>query len=112
MKSAFLSNMSHEIRTPLTSIIGFADILGEQVDDANKEFTQLIEASAQRLMGTLSAVLDLAQLEGHSLEINPEPINLEDHTRTIIDSFRFNGGIQEAEAGHGMQARHLFHGPH
>ena len=88
LKSAFLSNMSHEIRTPLTSIIGFADILGDQVDDANKEFTQLIEASAQRLMGTLSAVLDLAQLEGQSLEISPEPVNLEEHTRHVVESFR------------------------
>ena len=88
LKTAFLSNMSHEIRTPLTSIIGFADILGDQVDDANKEFTQLIETSAQRLMSTLSAVLDLAQLEGHSLEINPEPLNLEEHTREIVESFR------------------------
>ncbi len=87
LKNAFLSNMSHEIRTPLTSIIGFADILGEQVDDANREFTQLIEESAQRLMGTLGAVLDLAQLEGHSLEIKLEPTDLVEHTKDILTHF-------------------------
>ena len=87
LKSAFLSNMSHEIRTPLTSIIGFADILGEQVDDANREFTQLIEESAQRLMGTLGAVLDLAQLEGHSLEIKLEPTDLIAHTKALVASY-------------------------
>lgn len=87
LKTAFLSNMSHEIRTPLTSIIGFADILGEQVDDANREFTQLIEESAQRLMGTLGAVLDLAQLEGHSLEVKLEPTNLIECTREVVASF-------------------------
>ncbi len=86
LKTAFLSNMSHEIRTPLTSIIGFADILGEQVDDANREFTQLIEESAQRLMGTMGAVLDLAQLEAHSLEIKLEPINLLNHVREIVEA--------------------------
>ena len=87
LKSAFLSNMSHEIRTPLTSIIGFADILGEQVDDANREFTQLIEESAQRLMGTLGAVLDLAQLEGHSREIKLEPTDLVDHSKKLLAQF-------------------------
>ena len=88
LKTAFLSNMSHEIRTPLTSIIGFADILGEHVDDSNKEFTQLIEESAQKLMSTLNAVLDLAQLEGHSLELNKEKLDLYEHTRSIAESFR------------------------
>ena len=87
LKTAFLSNMSHEIRTPLTSIIGFADILGEQVDDANREFTQLIEESAQRLMGTLGAVLDLAQLEGHSLEIKLEPTDLLEHTANMVELY-------------------------
>ncbi|MFK7845821.1 MAG: ATP-binding protein [Rhodothermales bacterium] len=87
LKTAFLSNMSHEIRTPLTSIIGFADILGEQVDDANREFTQLIEESAQRLMGTLGAVLDLAQLEAHSLEIKLEPTDLVAHSTQILEEF-------------------------
>lgn len=88
LKTAFLSNMSHEIRTPLTSIIGFADILGEQVDDANREFTQLIEESAQRLMDTLSAVLDLAQLEAHSLEIKLEPTDLVGHAEEVLAEFK------------------------
>ena len=88
LKSVFLSNMSHEIRTPLTAIIGFADILNNEVDDSMKEFTQLIEENAQRLLDTVGSVLDLAQLEGHSLEINPVPLDLEDHTRSIVDSFQ------------------------
>src|SRR5690606_8030846 len=32
-KSEFLANMSHEIRTPMTSIIGYASILGQQLED-------------------------------------------------------------------------------
>lgn len=88
LKSAFLSNMSHEIRTPLTSIIGFADILGQQVDDANREFTQLIEESAHNLMGTLGAVLDLAQLEAHSLEIKLEPVDIATHTQQVLDGYK------------------------
>lgn len=88
LKTVFLGNMSHELRTPLTSIIGFADILSKQVDDTNKEYTHLIEDNAQRLLDTLGSVLDLAQLEGQSLDINPTPLNLEDHTRSILDSYQ------------------------
>ena len=87
LKATFLANMSHEIRTPLTSIIGFADILGETVDESNKEFTQLIEESAQRLMDTLNSVLNLAQLEAHSLEINLEPLDLFTHAQSISEQF-------------------------
>ncbi|MEM1117117.1 MAG: PAS domain S-box protein [Bacteroidota bacterium] len=67
VKTTFLANMSHEIRTPLTAILGFADVLGDEVEDpAQKEFVELISRSGQRLMDTLNSVLDLARLEaGH-----------------------------------------------
>lgn len=88
LKSAFLLNMSHELRTPLTSIIGFADILSGQLDDTNGEFVHLIHESAQRLMNTLSAILDLSQLEGHSLELNPQPVDLAEHTAAVATSYK------------------------
>lgn len=88
LKAVFLDNMSHEMRTPLTSIIGFADILRKHVDDANKEYTQLIEENAQTLLDTVESLLDLAQLEGDSLELNPVPVNLEEHTRSVVETFQ------------------------
>lgn len=88
LKSAFLSNMSHEIRTPLTSIIGVADILGHQTDDTNREFAHVIEESAQQLMDTLGAVLDLTQLENHSLELDPEPLELTNHIDSVMRDYR------------------------
>ena len=76
LKTAFLANMSHEIRTPLTSIIGFGDILAEEVHPANREFVELIRRNGQRLMQTLNSVLDLAQLESHTLYLNVAPVDL------------------------------------
>lgn len=72
LKSVFLTNISHEIRTPLTTIVGFAEILLEGVDDEKREFVELIQQGGKRLLETLTSILDLARLESKSFEIEPE----------------------------------------
>ncbi len=83
LKSAFLANMSHEIRTPLTSIIGFAEAIGDATPDAVEEdgqsiprFASLIEKSGRRLLDTLNSVLDFSQLEAGSLQLQLQKVNL------------------------------------
>ena len=64
LKSTFLANMSHEIRTPLTAILGFSDVLADEITDPEQqEFVGLIAQGGRRLMDTLNSVLDLARLE-------------------------------------------------
>ncbi len=89
LKSAFLANMSHEIRTPLTSIIGFAEVIGDELDppssharssldtgsDTIRQFTRLIEKSGRRLLETLNSVLDLSQLEAGAMALSLEAVN-------------------------------------
>ena len=85
LKSAFLANMSHEIRTPLTSIIGFAEAIGDDVpsnstSSADHEnilrFASLIEKSGRRLLDTLNSVLDFSQLEAGALQLNRQHMDL------------------------------------
>ncbi|WP_103028026.1 PAS domain S-box protein [Salinibacter altiplanensis] len=79
MKSAFLANMSHEIRTPLTSIIGFAEAIGDEVgggDTTVSQFAGLIEQGGRRLLETLDAVLNLSKLEAEEMELTFAPLNL------------------------------------
>ena len=82
LKSAFLNNMSHELRTPLTGILGFAEILAEEIQDERREFAERIVSSGMRLQETLNSILDLAQLEGGSLELDAERLNVADEVRT------------------------------
>ncbi|MFO8100400.1 MAG: PAS domain S-box protein [Salinibacter sp.] len=98
LKSAFLANMSHEIRTPLTSIIGFAEAIGDEIEtidgserdrdaDALDRFANLIERSGRRLLETLNAVLNLSKLEAGEMDLNPRPMDLGDEVAEACQLF-------------------------
>ena len=83
LKSVLLTNISHETRTPLTTILGFAEILEEEVDDDQKEFVHLIQQGGKRLLNTLMSILDLARLESSSFQFEPEHFNI---CATVFDT--------------------------
>jgi len=88
LKSAFLANMSHEIRTPLTSIIGFAEVLGEEVGGQEKEMASLIQRSGMRLKQTLTSVLDLARLEEDEISLTLKRTALNDQIHETVNLLR------------------------
>ncbi len=88
LKTSLLTNMSHEIRTPLTGIIGFAEILADRAADEQRELAEYIAVSGDRLMQTLTSVLDLAQLEGGHMKIKTERVDVVHQTRQTLDMFR------------------------
>ena len=76
LKTSILANMSHEIRTPLTAILGFADILREEVPEDLYEYADTIRTGGQRLLDTLNDILDFARLDAERAGIVPEPIDV------------------------------------
>lgn len=88
LKSAFLANMSHEIRTPLTGILGFTELLDEELENRNqadlREFTQIIDRSARRLLTLLNDLLDLSKIEANRLELQLQPTDVEEVTRQAV----------------------------
>jgi PAS domain S-box-containing protein len=90
LKSAMLANMSHEIRTPLTSIIGFAEALGEenQQNGTSSRFAELIEKSGRSLLHTLDGVLNLSKLEAGRMELEAQSITLTEHVQEVAEEFR------------------------
>ncbi|WP_412069495.1 ATP-binding protein [Rubrivirga sp. IMCC43871] len=75
LKSSILANMSHEIRTPLTAILGFADILREEVPEDLYEYADTIHGGGQRLLDTLNDILDFARLDAERASVLPESID-------------------------------------
>ncbi|MBK6681938.1 MAG: HAMP domain-containing histidine kinase [Ignavibacteriales bacterium] len=71
--------MSHELRTPLIGILGFAEILSEEVEDPYfKKLTDSIYKAGQRLSNSLSLILDLSRIEADKLTLNLEDVDLID----------------------------------
>ena len=87
LKSAFVANMSHEVRTPLTAILGFASVLGEELDGEQRELAEIIKQSGERLLDTLNSVLDLARLEADAMNFAPGSLNLNDELEAATRLF-------------------------
>ena len=80
MKSRFLATMSHELRTPLTSILGFSEIIRDQLfgpvglaDYA--DYAGDICASGRHLLELINDVLDLSKIEAGKFELDIVPFD-------------------------------------
>jgi PAS domain S-box-containing protein len=88
LKESLFQNMSHELRTPLTGILGFAEVLAEEVEPEQSEAVEVIYRSARRLMDTLNSVLDLAQIESGNLAIRLEQIDVGAVAAEVVELLR------------------------
>lgn len=79
-KSAFLANMSHELRTPLHTIIGYSDILKEEVAENQHqhylEDLSIIHSSGEHLLSLISNILDLTKIEVGKMELAMETYDI------------------------------------
>ena len=92
LKSQFLTTMSHELRTPLTAIIGYSEILEEDLEDAPEhakpEDARRIRRAARHLLTLINEVLDFSKIESGHLEIINGPVNIEALLRDVEETVR------------------------
>lgn len=73
LKTSFLNNLNHEIRTPLNAILGFSDLLFEEVpDDQKREFVQIINSNAEQLLRIIDDVLIVSRMDAERLGIDEQ----------------------------------------
>lgn len=75
-KSAFLAAMSHELKTPLNAVLGFSEIIKDEVlgpisPERYRGYAEDIHASGKRLLTIVCDVLDVAQLSGGAITLQP-----------------------------------------
>jgi PAS domain S-box-containing protein len=89
LKSAFLANISHEIRTPMNSIIGFAELLGNDdlPDERRKWYSRIISENAEMLLVIVNNVLDISRLETGQLKIMHQETDLNKVISDIYNLF-------------------------
>jgi signal transduction histidine kinase len=88
LKNEFLARVSHDLRTPLNSIIGFSELLTQEVagklNKKQADFIAAINRNGYTLLSLINDLLDLASIESGQLNVRREPVPLQG----IVDDVR------------------------
>lgn len=88
LKSSFLANMSHELRTPLNSILGFTDVMLEELDGPltpnMDNDLKLIQKNGKHLLHLINDVLDMAKIESGKMNLIIEKFNLNETIEDVM----------------------------
>lgn len=77
LKTIFLSNMSHELNTPMSGIMGFSELLLQDLEDKNqRDMAMYIHKSSKRLNETLTSLLDISKIQAQNLDIKFIPVDI------------------------------------
>lgn len=92
-KRSFLRMVSHELRTPLNSILGFSEIISQELygplgAPQYKEYAGIIRSSGQRLLKLVNQVIEIARLEGHAMDLTPRAEALDHALDDVLDGLR------------------------
>lgn len=98
-KSEFLAVMTHELRTPLNAVIGYAEIIQEDLDaEGRKELSDdagRISSSARHLLGLIDQILNLSSIDAGVDSLQPRDVDvrklIEEAIHTIQDDAREAG---------------------
>jgi signal transduction histidine kinase/putative methionine-R-sulfoxide reductase with GAF domain len=73
-KSQFLANMSHELRTPMNAVLGYTDLVLDnifgEVPEAIRDTLERVKSNGQHLLGLINDVLDLSRMEAGQLTLS------------------------------------------
>ena len=90
-KTRFLNNMSHDIRTPMNAILGYAQLMEDELKGKElpetSEHLEKLQQSGKLLLSIINDVLDMARIESGRMEIDENNTRIEDIRKTLFEIF-------------------------
>jgi signal transduction histidine kinase/CheY-like chemotaxis protein/purine-cytosine permease-like protein len=88
-KTRYISAISHELRTPLNSILGYAQLMGQDTRIAPNQMqaVKVIKRSGEHLLSLIEGTLDVARIEAGKLTLNTRPMPFEDFIEELAGMF-------------------------
>ncbi|WP_395054602.1 ATP-binding protein [Polaromonas sp.] len=88
-KSRYISAISHELRTPLNSILGYAQLMGEDtsIPPHRQQAVGVIRRGGEHLLSLIEGTLDIARIESGKLTLNVKPMHFTDFVQELTGMF-------------------------
>lgn len=95
-KSRYISAISHELRTPLNSILGYAQLMGEDatIPAHRKHAINVIKRGGEHLLSLIEGTLDIARIESGKLTLNVKPMRFADSVHEIAGLFELQAAAK------------------
>ncbi len=110
-KADFLTVISHEVRTPLNAVLGYADLLEQELAEADlRRYVRTIRQSGENLLEIINDILDFSKLEAGRLKLENEPYDLLETCFAVADLLAIRAAAKGLTLGfdwHPEVPRHL-----
>jgi signal transduction histidine kinase/DNA-binding NarL/FixJ family response regulator len=95
-KSRYISAISHELRTPLNSILGYAQLMGEDpsIPAHRKQAVSVIKRGGEHLLSLIEGTLDMAHIESGKLTLNAKPMQFANGMHEIASLFELQAAAK------------------
>ena len=109
-KTRFLNNMSHDIRTPMNAILGYAQLMKDELKGKDlpetSEHLKKLQHSGSLLLSIINNVLDMAQIESGKMEIDENYARIEDIRQTLFEIFEDEAKKKNLELHYTINIEH------
>ncbi|MCK5877024.1 MAG: response regulator, partial [Candidatus Marithrix sp.] len=89
-KSQFLANMSHELRTPMNTIVGYTEMLEEEIRECKKprllQDVKSVHAASKHLLNLIDGILDISKIEAGKMQLYAERFDLTTMLKNTIST--------------------------
>ena len=95
-KNDFLAKMSHELRTPLHAIMGFIDLLRDEIhsdeNSSTHQYLDVMHTSSRNLEHVIDELMDVARIRGNNIKLDMHSINVTELVTQLVDELRCHLG--------------------